>query len=118
MPWWSWVLIWSGLVLVLLGVLGLIAWSLAKKLLALQGELAHLSELLIELEARAEQLVTVSEPARPAIVRGREAVAAERRSLRRRLDIRRDARRAARIERGRMLTTADPMAYAYLAQRK
>lgn len=118
MPWWSWILIWTGLVLVLLGVLALCAWWLFGKAKALGVELERLNELLAEFEARADALVAAAEPSTSAILRGRDAVAAERRSLRRVIDRRKDERRAARLERGKLLTTADPMQYAFLARRK
>lgn len=118
MPWWSWVLIWAGLVLVMLGVLAVCAWRLFGKVKGLDAELERLGALLGEFEARADELVAPAEAPSSAILRGRDAVAAERRSLRRVLDRRKDERRAARIERGKLLTTADPMQYEFLARRK
>ena len=111
-------MIWAGLVLVLIGVLTLCAWRLGGKLLALRDELDALQRLLEALEARAEELVEVSERARPAILQPIDDVRAAHRARRRLVDQVKDERRAARIARGKLLTTADPMAFAHLTQRK
>lgn len=118
MPWWSWILIWVGLVLILIAMLVLIARWLYRKLLALEAELSRLQSLLDELEARADALVTETELARPAVVRDRDEVVAEHRALRRTVDARKADRRAKRVQHGRLLVTDDPQKYAFLARRK
>lgn len=118
MPWWSWILVWAGLVLVLLGVFVLLVLRLWRKAAGLQGELSRLAEILTELEERAARLVPEYRPRPNAVVRGMAEVERERRRLRAELDERRESRRRARLERATMITHADPMRYAHLAKRK
>lgn len=117
MPWWSWLLIWTGLVLVLLAVLAVSAWWLFRKLIALQSELSNLGELLEQLQARAEELVAPYQPRRIAILRGLSEVETERRLLLDERAQRRLARREARLARARLLITADPMRFASIARK-
>jgi hypothetical protein len=102
--WWGWVLIWSGLVLLLLGTLALLVWRLVKRFFALLDDADRLLEKTALLDG-----VDVADDARPlnavledsAVVRERFAARMERRANRR------HARRQARIERAKMITTAD-----------
>lgn len=117
MPWWSWVLIWTGLVLVLLVVLALCAVSLYRKVMALLAEFETLQQLLDEQAAVAEALVAPVPDPESAILRGAAAVERERRLVREDIDERKHARHEARLARGRALIKADPMQYAHLARK-
>ena len=101
--WWGWLLIWTGLVLALLAVVGLLGWRLVKRFLALLSDFFALTEKVAILDG----VSTDAEP-RPvnAILRdGDEVRATSRARFSRRAD-RKHARRQARIQRGKMLTTA------------
>ncbi len=101
--WWGWVLIWVGLVLTLLVMLGVIAWWLFRKGLVLLDDVANLAE--------RGALVDVAEPdlIRPQLailasvsdVRAREDARRQHRSERRLL------RRRARLDRARAITSVD-----------
>ena len=115
MPWWSWLVIWTVLVLGLLGMLGFFGWWLFRKVVAAGREAAELLAKTEVLSQRAEQLR--EEPLRPAVF----ADAAELRDARaQRLTDRafaRQARRDARVRRGKLLVTADPNRFAHLIRR-
>ena len=117
MPWWSWVLIWAGLVLVLLVVLAWCALRLSRKAVALAGEADELQTLLDELAARADELVRHEPPAENAVTRGAAAVELDRARIRAEIDERKLARHEARLARARRLISADPMHYADLARK-
>ena len=89
MPWWSWVLIWTGLVVLLLVVLGLAAWWLFRKFLVLLDDVATLAD-------RASLI----DPPEAELVRPQLSVLAEVSAIRAREDARR-AHRAQRRERRR-----------------
>ncbi len=101
--WWGWLLIWTGLVLTLLVVLGLMAWWLFRKSLVLLDDLATLAETTAALEADEAELV----PPRlavltPAIeIRAREEARQFHRRERRRRRI------EARLARARRITRVD-----------
>ena len=118
MPWWSWVLIWTGLVLVLLATLALLALWLFRKGQALLAEVARFEELQSQLEARASELVEPYDRRQNAIVRGGARVERERTALNRIRDARKERRRAARLANARVITSADPMQYAHLVRKK
>lgn len=107
MTWWSWILIWLGLTLALLGMLALFAVSLFRKGTALLRQLEDLTAKMARLTEYAE-----AEPVRrapPAILVPYEQVHRrrdERRELRqeRILD-----RRAARVQRGKLLVHRNPI---------
>lgn len=82
-PWWAWLLIWTGLVLGLLVMLGLFAWWLFRKFLTLTDDLADLAE--------RSALLEVDDP---VLVKPEIAVLAEVRDIRDRVA----ARRAHRAE--------------------
>lgn len=115
MPWWSWVLIWTGLVVLLLAVLVLGALHLWRKAAAALDELDRLQRLEHEFDDLVRGRVTPFVPATPALLRPFATVLDERNSVAEAREERREARRQARIERGRALTHADPMQYAHLA---
>ncbi|PPG29283.1 hypothetical protein [Pseudoclavibacter sp. RFBB5] len=116
MPWWSWVLIWVGLVLVLLAVLGALGYWLFRKVVLLQGELAKFEVLLEAFEQRAQTLVSFTPARSNAIVRGLREVQVERGELNDVRDETKEQRREQRLERARDLTTADPFQYEHLVK--
>jgi hypothetical protein len=109
MPWWSWLVIWGGLVLLAIGTLGFLTYRIVIKLfstLKALGELAEKAELL---DARSQELA--QEPHISAVfadasqkARDWHAILGERR-------YRRQTRREARVQRGKLLTKADPHQY-------
>lgn len=104
--WWGWLLIWSGLVLALLVMLGVSAWRLFRKgvgVLDAVGELAEAAEVL-----------EVDDPVLP---RQQLAVLAQARDIRRREEARRfhraerrRLRHERRMARARRITTLDASA--------
>lgn len=117
LPWWSWVLIWTGLVLVLLVVLAVLALRLWRKATALLGEADELQRLLDELGARADALVAPAAVPENAITRGIAAVDLDRSRIRAEIDERKLERHEARLARARRLVSADPMQFAHLARK-
>lgn len=107
MPWWSWLVIWGGLGLALLGVLALSAWLLFRKFLVLVGDvddLASRADVLSEVDADDEL-------ARPelAVLSDIRLVRARRAARIARNQERRFARRERRLARGRAILAVDPM---------
>ena len=101
--WWGWLLIWAGLVVLLLAVVALLGWRLVKRFFALMNDFFALTEKMAILDA-----VTTDAAPRPvnAILRdGDEVRSTSGARFARRAD-RKHARRQARIQRGKMLTTA------------
>ena len=105
MPWWSWLVIWTVLVLGLLGMLVFFAWWLFRKVVAAGREAAELLEKTEVLSARAEELHETFEPAVLADAAELHAERQERAAAR---DVARQARRDARVRRGRLLVDVDP----------
>jgi hypothetical protein len=101
--WWGWLLIWTGLVIALLAMLALLGWRLVRRFFALLDDVFAVTEKLSILDA-----VATGEEARPknAILREGEEVRATTGSRMDRRADRKHARRQARIQRGKMLTTA------------
>jgi hypothetical protein len=101
--WWGWVLIWLGLALALLAVVGLLGWRIVKRFLALLDDFFALTEKMAILDG-----VSADSDARPvnAILRDSDEVRATSRARFARRADRKHARRQARIQRGKMLTTA------------
>ncbi|NLT26346.1 MAG: hypothetical protein GXX90_06815 [Microbacteriaceae bacterium] len=116
MPWWSWVLIWTGLVVLLLVVLALGAIMLWRKATAALDELERLEQVQHGFADLVGERVAPFAPAVPALLRPRAEVAAEHEAAVLARDERREARREARLARGRALTRADPMRFAHLAE--
>ena len=116
MPWWSWVLIWTGLVVLLLAVLGYGAYWLWQKLQAALTELERLEELRSEFEALAMERVPEYAPRQVSLLRNLMAVRAEREAEAEAAEERREARRERKLARAHALTHADPMQYAYLTE--
>jgi hypothetical protein len=102
--WWGWLLIWTGLVLLLLATLAFFVWRLVKRFFVLLDD----ADTLLQKTSMLDDAVAIDDR-RPlnavleesAAVRARFAARMERRSNRR------HARRKARIERAKMITTAD-----------
>lgn len=120
MPWWSWVVIWVGLVALLIGVLAIGAIWLFRKARAAFHELDRLELVQQEAARLAEEAVSLREhealAARQPIAFGRHSDEVrehheQQRELRRARAL---ERREERVARGRALTHADPMQYAHL----
>ena len=105
MPWWSWLVIWTVLVLGLLGMLAFFAWWLFRKVVAAGREAAALMEKAEVLSRRAEELHDTFEPA--VLADAAELHAARQDAIAER-SFARQARRDARVRRGRLLVDVDP----------
>jgi hypothetical protein len=101
--WWGWLLIWAGLVIALLAVVALLGWRLVRRFFTLLDDVVAVSDKLAILEGGA-----ADDEARPlnAILREGDEVRASTRARMARRAERKHARRQARIQRGKMLTTA------------
>ena len=115
MPWWSWLLIWIVLVLGLLGMLAFFAWWLFRKLMAAAHEASALLEKTEILSRRAEELR--EEPFHPAVLADAGELRAAREQTIADRAVARQARRDARVRRGKLLVEADPFRYAHLTKR-
>ncbi|WP_129586648.1 hypothetical protein [Microterricola viridarii] len=69
MPWWSWWLIWGGLVLALLGMLAYFGVTLFRKAAAGARELGELSSALGKLDAQLDELAPARTPQLPSAIR-------------------------------------------------
>jgi len=101
--WWGWLLIWTGLVLALLALLAFFAWRHIRRFLGLVEDFVALTEKLSLLEGAAAELEGRKTN---AVLEDSEVV---RREFGARMDRRRSiklARRQARIQRAKMITTA------------
>ncbi len=116
MAWWMWLLIWLALAALLITVLFLSGRTLVRAARGVGTEANRLIDAVAALDITDDGAEI--EPAPNAIVRGRAAVAAERRAFVTKRDARRERRREARLVRARALITADAMQYAYLTEYK
>jgi hypothetical protein len=108
MPWWSWILIWGGLVLALLAMLALLSWWLFRKAVGVMEELGQLAAKTEVLGRMSDELADASDPDFvPAVLRDRVQVSLEHDALVHERAVRRQMRREKRIARGKMLTRAD-----------
>jgi hypothetical protein len=108
MPWWSWILIWGGLVLVLLAMLALLSWWLFRKAVAVMDELGQLADKTDALGRISDELAEAdAAPFVPSVLLQRTDVAASHRARVHEREERGRMRREKRITRGRMLTRAD-----------
>ena len=108
MPWWSWILIWGGLVLALLAMLALLSWWLFRKAVGVLDELGRLTEKTEMLSRMSDELEDVEAPRFvPAVLLEHAEVAASHHARVLAREDRRRARREKRITRARMLTRAD-----------
>jgi hypothetical protein len=118
MPWWSWLVIWTVLVLGLLGMLAFFAWWLFRKVVAAGREAAALMDKAEVLSRRAEEL---HERFEPAVLADADELRAEREQQRAERAYARQARRDARVRRGRLLVDVDPATvpdrFAHLSRR-
>ena len=105
MPWWSWVLIWTVLVLLLLGVLALNGWILFRKAMTAARALGELLEKTSLLEAAGEELR--DERFTPSVLRPIDEVRREHAVRSSERAERRERRRELRLQRGRLLTSAE-----------
>ena len=103
LPWWSWLIIWSLLVIALLAVLAVSAWILFRKGIGVLDAAAQLADTTAVLEAEERALT----PPQRAIladlraIRNREAARRFRRAERRRV------RHEHRLVRARRITSVD-----------
>ncbi len=105
MPWWSWVLLWTLLVLALLGMFALLGWRLFKKAMAAMDALGELAGKLELLDAASEEVSPYHFT--PAVLRDLAEVRAAHRKI---ADVRAESRhlhRERRLARGKLLVTAD-----------
>ena len=105
MPWWSWLIIWTGLVLALLAVLVVSAWRLFRKAVSVFDELGTLAGKTELLGAAVTEFD--EQQAELAILQTLSDVRARRRHVRNAAALRRAARRTTRVARGRALTRFD-----------
>ncbi len=115
MPWWSWLLIWSVLVLGLLGMLAYFAVTLFRKIAAAGREASALAAKAEILSQRSQELA--DPPFHPAVLDDATRLREERTQTIVDRAYARQARRDARVKRGKLLVDADPSAYSYLTKR-
>jgi flagellar biosynthesis/type III secretory pathway M-ring protein FliF/YscJ len=117
MPWWSWLVIWVLLVLALLGMVAWLGYRLFVKAMATLhalGELAEKTELLSELSEDRQE-----EPAfRPAALGPVREYAQNWQARRARNATIRHTHREARIRRGKLLVSADPSRFSHLLRKR
>ncbi|MCS5733362.1 hypothetical protein [Herbiconiux daphne] len=101
MAWWAWLIIWTVLVLGLFAMLALLGYRLFGKVRATLRELEKLTDQVAQLTENAEELA-VDHPDR-AIELGYEEVARRRELHNQRRAELKQARREARIRRGKLL---------------
>ncbi|MBC7441392.1 MAG: hypothetical protein H7311_02505 [Ramlibacter sp.] len=101
MPWWSWVLIWVGLVLGLLATLGWFGFRLFRKLMATAEALREIGGQMTRL--RLDQNPPEQARFRPAIVQNRDELQLAVELLRDEREHRRQTRRDSLIARGKLL---------------
>lgn len=105
MPWWSWIIIWSGLVIALLVMFALFGLTLFRKGVALAKELATTAATM-ELLDRASHVVA-DQHSELAILQTQAEVRARRDLVRARSAERKSARHDARIDRARRIIRVD-----------
>jgi len=102
MAWWAWLIIWTVLVLGLLGMLALLGYRLFVKFRATLHALDELGEKVARLTENVEALAP-EEPTERAVLVGYATVSRRHDKHRERRDELRDARREARLARGKLL---------------
>jgi hypothetical protein len=106
MPWWSWLLIWGGLLLALVALLAVFAWLLFRKFLVLMDDLGALAEKTAILGmADTDPVLPRHELA--VLADYREVRARREQRVRRAVEARR-LRHVRRMARARAITTVDP----------
>lgn len=101
MPWWSWLLIWGGLVLALLGMLAYFGVTLFRKTVATAQELGELTDALGVLDAQLDELAPDRTPSAVFRDRAELGLIVEQNKLSRILH--RQQRHDARLARGKLL---------------
>ncbi len=101
MPWWSWWLIWGGLVLALLGMLAYFGVTLFRKAVAAAADLGELSNALSVLDARLDDIAPKRTPS--AVFRDAAEFGAVVERNRNTRILRRQQRHDARLARGKLL---------------
>lgn len=115
MPWWSWLIIWGVLVAALLALLVWQGIRLFRKFMGAVHALGELAEKTSLLEQRAGELE--ERHFRAAAFQSAARLSYERRKDAARRADRRQAHRDARVQRGRLITRADPRQFSYLTKR-
>lgn len=115
MPWWSWFIIWGVLVAALLVLLVWQAIVLFRKFMAAVHALGELAEKAAVLEQRADTLGEHRFQA--AAFQSAARLSWERRNDAARRADRRRAHREARVQRGKLITKADPRQFSHLVKR-
>lgn len=115
MPWWSWLVIWTVLVLGLLGMLAYFAWSLFRKLMAAAREATALLEKAEILQARVDDLQ--EEAFHSAVFADAAGLRQERLQARADRAFAKQARRDTRVRRGKLLVKADPSRFEFVTRR-
>lgn len=106
MAWWAWLIIWTVLVLALVGMLAWLGYRLFRKFMAAMHELELLSDKVARLNENVEELAP-EEPADRAILLGYVEVSRRREiHLERKAELK-QARREARIKRGKLLVNPE-----------
>lgn len=106
MPWWSWIVIWVGLVVAMLAMFVLLGWWLVKKGVLILKELDDLMAKAEAISANAEELR--AEPTVNALLRDYDDVVAEQHKQRADRATRKDMHRRERIRRGKLLIRFTP----------
>ena len=104
MPWWSWLLIWGGLALGLIGTLAYFAVTLFRKLMHAMSALGALGDQVAALDVTVSELQAAA--LRPAIFADQYELAYAIEADRYARTVRRHARRDALVNRGKLLETA------------
>lgn len=114
MPWWSWLVIWTVLVLGLFVMLGFFAWWLVRKLMATAREASALLAKAEVLSRRANDLR--DEVFHPAVFADAVELRDRRAQARADRELAQQARRNARVRRGKILVNTNPYRYARVTQ--
>jgi hypothetical protein len=107
MPWFAWLIIWTGLGLGLLGMLGVAAFRLFQKATGVLDELDLLLDQLAAVTENIEELTL--EKSENAILVGYAEQASRREALLERRARIKDLRREQRLLRGKILISANPL---------
>ncbi|PPF85550.1 hypothetical protein C5B96_05620 [Subtercola sp. Z020] len=105
MTWWSWIIIWAVLVLAMLGMFAFFGVRLFRKAGAVLSELGDLGAKVSALQENVEGLTPEQSP--NAILLGYAEMHRRRDALKRRREDQKELRREKRLERGKLLITAD-----------
>ena len=105
MPWWSWLVIWTCLVVALIAVMVVATWRLFRKAVSIFDELGSLVAQAELLDAAVTEFD--EKQAEIAILQKLSDVQAKRRHVREAAAARRDIRHNSRLARGRALTRFD-----------